>query len=241
MCSLGKGFSSLLALDAFLRSVILLCIIVVVPSWGFADGASPNLDQVLRHVQEIYSKQCCFKASFDQLTVNTAMDLKDRFQGTMFVKKPASIALDVDAPEKQKVVMLGRSYTVFFQQDSTAVKGEVPAELNVEQFFGFFTNIGNLERNFSVQFPAKSVDKEEKLIFLELSDKTNPKNTYRILLGVDSELFTIRRAIIYDALGNYNRFDLTNITFLKSVPESVFHIGDAHHQGVTLPRVDAHQ
>jgi outer membrane lipoprotein-sorting protein len=241
MCSTTKRCSSLFRFDAFFRSTILLFIVVVHPSLGVTDNDLPSLDQVLRHVQEVYSKQCCFKASFDQLTVNTSMDLKDRFQGTMFVKKPASIALDVDAPEKQKVVMLGRSYTVFFQQDGTAVKGEVPAELNVEQFFGFFTNIGNLERNFSVQFPVKSIDKEEKLIFLELADKINPKNTYRILLGVDSERFTIRRAIIYDALGNYNRFDLTNITLLKSVPESVFHIGDARDQGVILPRVDTPQ
>jgi outer membrane lipoprotein-sorting protein len=238
MFATKKRFSSLLGGDALIRKATLAFLVVLASPWGYADSDSPSLEQVLRHVQEVYSKQCCFKASFDQLTVNTAMDLKDRFQGTMFVKKPVSIALNVDAPEKQKVVMQGRSYTVYFQQDGTAVKGEVPAELNVEQFFGFFTNIGNIERNFSIQFPGKSMDREEKLIFLELADKTNPKNTYRILLGVDSERFTIRRAIIYDALGNYNRFDLTNIVFLKSVPDSIFHIGEAGDQAVTLPRVD---
>lgn len=239
MFSVRKWFSSFLKDGALVGTATLVFLVGLVCASGYAESDSPSLEQVLRRVQEVYSKQCCFKASFDQLTVNTAMDLKDRFQGTMFVKKPVSIALDVEAPEKQKVVMQGRSYTVYFQQDGTAVKGEVPSELNVEQFFGFFTNIGNIERNFSVQFPTKSTDREEKLIFLELADKTNSKNTYRILLGVDSERFTIRRAIIYDALGNYNRFDLTNITFLKSIPDSSFHIGDAGDQTVTIPRVDA--
>ena len=51
----------------------------------------------------LYAHHCCFQANFDQLTVNVAMDMKDRFKGVMYVKKPGSIVLDVAAPERQKV------------------------------------------------------------------------------------------------------------------------------------------
>ncbi len=94
--------------------------------------------------------------------------------------------------------------------------------MNVEHFFGFFANIGNLDRNFSVAFPTKSSDEEERMIFLELTDAANPRGTYRIVLGIDADKYTVKRAIIYDALGNYNRFDLSAISFLDSLPDSRF-------------------
>jgi outer membrane lipoprotein-sorting protein len=140
----------------------------------------------------------------------------------MYVRKPGSISLDVEYPELQKVVIKGKSYWIYFPEDGSAAQGEVPPEMNVDHFFGFFANIGNLDRNFSVAFPSKSSDEEEKMIFLELTDAVNPKSTYRIVLGVDSHTYVVKRAIIYDALGNYNRFDLSAIQFLDSLPDSRF-------------------
>jgi outer membrane lipoprotein-sorting protein len=37
-------------------------------------------------------------------------------------------------------------------------------------------------------------------------------------------IFTIRRAVIYDALGNYNRFDLSDIKFMDFLPDSRFQV-----------------
>ena len=137
-------------------------------------GSAPTAEEVIKKVQDVYSHQCCFRASFNQLTVNVSMDLKDRFEGIIQVKRPDMIALDVESPEKQKVVIKGKSYTVYFPQDGTASHGEVPPEMNVEHFFGFFANIGALDRNFSIAFPVKSQDEAEKLILLELTDRKTP-------------------------------------------------------------------
>lgn len=182
----------------------------------------PAPDQVVKKLQEVYAAKCCFRAKFNQLTVNQAMDLRDKFEGIMYVKKPGSISLDVESPELQKVVVKGKSYAIYFPEDGSAAHGEIPPEMNVEHFFGFFANIGSLDRNFTVSFPPKFLDKEENMIFLELTDALNPKSTYRIVLGIDADAYTVRRAIIYDALGNYNRFDLSSITFVDSLPDSRF-------------------
>jgi len=203
-----------------------------------ASRAATTAEDVIKKVQDVYSHHCCFRAAFNQLTVNVSMDLKDRFEGVIQVKKPGMIALDVESPEKQKVVIKGKSYTVYFPQDGTASRGEIPPEMNVEHFFGFFANIGSIDRNFSIDFPAKSSDQAEKLIFLELTDRNNPRGTYRIVLGVDMDAFTIRRAIIYDALGNYNRFDLTGITFLNSLPDDLFEVGPVPLEKL-IPPMDA--
>lgn len=181
-------------------------------------------DQVMQKVQSVYADKCCFRALFDQVTVNISMDIKDTFEGVMYVRKPSFITLDVQAPERQKVVMRGRSYSVQFLEDQTSVTGEIPAELNVENFFSFFTNIGAIDKNFSFRFPQRPKDGDNGLIFLELTSAKAAPGSYRITLGIDSQKFTINRAIIYDALGNYNRFDLTDIKFLPSIPESIFEI-----------------
>jgi len=197
---------------------------------------SPVLEETIRKVQEVYSRQCCFKAGFNQLTVNVAMDLKDQFEGVMYVRKPGLIALDVRSPERQKVVIQGRSYTIYFPDEGTATRGEVPPEVNVEHFFGFFAGIGEMDRNFAIRFPARVADEAENLVFLELTDKKNPQSTYQIMLGVDRGTFTIRRALIYDALGNYNRFDLHDITFLKSIPNETFDFDPGRPRSSAAPR-----
>jgi outer membrane lipoprotein-sorting protein len=200
--------------------ILLLLFLCETPAFSESQPASP--EELVKMVQKVYSQRCCFRAHFEQLTVNVSMDMKDKFSGTMYVKKPGMIALEVQSPEKQSVIVQGRTYTVFFPEEGNAASGEIPQEMNVEQFFGFFANIGNMEKNFSVTIPAKSQEAGEKLLFLELTDLKNPKSMYNILLGIDMENYTVRRAIIYDALGNYNRFDLSRITFLDSLPNSMF-------------------
>jgi outer membrane lipoprotein-sorting protein len=201
--------------------------LVILSAAAHAGGQSevPPVDELVKSIQEVYSQQCCFRAAFDQVTVNVAMDMRDHFSGAMYVKKPDLIALDVEQPEKQQVVLRGRSYAVYFPSDGTAVRGEVPPEMNVEHFFGFLANIGGLDKTFSIAYPEKPMDAKENLYFLQLTDRNNPASTYRLVIGIDMHTSVIRRAIIYDALGNYNRFELSEIMFRTALPDSRFRLG----------------
>ena len=205
------------------RAALLIFMALIMMS-HVCHGEEMNAEQVMQKVQAVYADKCCFRALFDQVTVNISMDIKDTFEGVMYVRKPSFITLDVQAPERQKVVMRGRSYSVQFLDDQTSVNGEIPAELNVENFFSFFTNIGAIDKNFSFRFPQRPKEADNSLIFLELTSAKAAPGSYRITLGIDSKKFTINRAIIYDALGNYNRFDLTEIKFLPSIPDSIFEV-----------------
>ena len=111
--------------------------LLALPPTPRAETGPGSVDDVLSKVKEVYARHCCFKAGFNQVTVNVAMDLKDRFDGVIYVKKPGFIALDVELPEKQKVVLKGRSYTIYFPDEGTAARGEVPPEVDVEHFFIF--------------------------------------------------------------------------------------------------------
>ncbi len=213
------------------KSFFLISFIIVTFSLMSGPSHSETMDvqNIIKKIQDTYNTSCCFTASFDQLTVNVAMDMRDRFHGRMYVRKPLDIALEVASPERQKVVMKGRNYLVYFYDDGSQVHGEVPPEINIENFFGFFTNIAALDKNFRVELSPRQTEQEEKLIFLELTNNGNTQAQIKIVLGVDRIRYTINRAIIYDALGNYNRFDLSDVTFLKSIPDSRFDIKPASH------------
>ncbi len=213
------------------KTFFLILILIGSSAWISSPvlGEDLEVQKVVKKIKEVYSVNCCFSASFDQLTVNVAMDMRDRFQGQMYVRKPLEIALDVMSPERQKVVMKGRSYLVYFHDDGSQVNGEVPPEVNIENFFGFFTNIAALDNNFTIELSPRQTAPEDKMIFLELTNTSNAQTGFKIVLGVDRNKFTIRRAIIYDALGNYNRFDLFNVTFLKSIPDSRFDLKSAQN------------
>jgi outer membrane lipoprotein-sorting protein len=199
-------------------------------AWSGERTPLPAPEEVLERVKAVYGKQCCFKAAFDQVTVNVAMNMKDRFRGTMYVAKPDRIALEVAYPEKQRVVVKGRSYIVHIPDFGNAARGEIPPDLNVENFFSFFTDINQMDENLDVRFAAKAFSAQDQMMFLQLQETgaSSDSGTHRIILGVDRESYYIRRAIIYDALGNYNRFDLSDITLLSSLPEKTFQFNEDH-------------
>jgi outer membrane lipoprotein-sorting protein len=207
-----------------MRAICLLLLILVAAGEVRAQDEAPPIGELLARLSEVYGRQCCFRSSFDQVTVNVAMDMKDHFEGMMYVKRPGMIALEVEEPEKQQVTIRGRSYAIYFPSDGSAVRGEVPPEMNVEHFFSFLANVDDMAKNFHVAYAARAVDPAENLLVLELTDRKNPGGTYRIVVGVDRQRFLVRRAIIYDALGNYNRFDLSDIVFLSSLPDSRFRV-----------------
>jgi outer membrane lipoprotein-sorting protein len=193
------------------------------------------LEEVISRVKQVYSGYCCFKANFDQVRVNPTMNMRDHFKGIMYVKKPASIALDVMSPEKQKVVIRGKRYMVYFPEDGNAARGEVPPNLNVQHFIDFFGKIEVVDQNFYMEFSKKPSNESDSLYFIELTDRKDKTSPYTIVLGIDAKQFTVRRTIVYDALMNYNRFDLSNITFLKDIPDSQFSIDYENMRKPTPP------
>jgi outer membrane lipoprotein-sorting protein len=225
-------FSSFNKMAKLIPALILIIIpnAVSVPCGHCQDV--PSVSEIVERVKGVYEDTCCFQARFDQLTVNVAMDLKDRFRGTIYVRKPASIALEVSYPEKQKVALKGRSYTVYFPRDGSAVTGEIPPDINIENFFGFFANIRDMDRDFEVSFPSKKQSERENLYFLQLIDTRNRGGAHRVTLGIDRESYVIRRALISDALGNYNRFDLSGTVFRSSLPDTIFTIEEKKREPI---------
>lgn len=180
--------------------------------------------EVVERVKAVYADECCFTADFNQVTVNVAMDIRDKFKGIIYVRKPRFIALEVSEPERQRVVLRGNQYAVVFPDDKHAARGVIPPEMNVESFFGFFADIEYMDKNFAISFPERVTSRDKNLVFLRLEDPDSLRSTYRIIVGIDVDSFIVKRAIIYDALGNYNRFDLSDVTFVDDIPAERFKI-----------------
>jgi outer membrane lipoprotein-sorting protein len=197
---------------------------------GFEDRPqAPRADAapIVAKLKNAYAGRCCFQANFDQVTVNISMDMKDHFTGMIYVKKPNLIAMEVETPEKQKVIIRGAEYTVFFPAEGNVSEGRIPPDMNMEHFFSFLADMSTLDERFEASVPQADPQRHAEFVFLELLQKGKPQSSYRILLGLDPKRFFIRRAVIYDALGNYNRFDLSNLTFPDDIPDARFTLGSA--------------
>jgi outer membrane lipoprotein-sorting protein len=179
---------------------------------------------IVAKLKKAYAGRCCFQGDFDQLTVNVSMDMKDHFTGVIYVKKPNLISMEVETPEKQKVIITGNEYTVYFHAEGNVAQGRIPPDMNLEYFFSFLADMAHVDEHFNATVPAPNPERPSELVFLELLQKGKPQSSYRILLGLDPSRFFVRRAVIYDALGNYNRFDLSNLTFPDDIPDSRFRI-----------------
>jgi hypothetical protein len=55
---------------------------------------------------------------------------------------------------------------------------------------------------------VKSAGVKDKLVFLELTDRKNPRSSYRLVIDLDPSVMLVKNATISDAKGNVKRFDL---------------------------------
>ncbi len=55
---------------------------------------------------------------------------------------------------------------------------------------------------------VKSAGVKDKLVFLELTDRKNPRSSYRLVVDLDPSVMVVKNATISDAKGNVKRFDL---------------------------------
>lgn len=66
------------------------------------------------------------------------------------------------------------------------------------------TNAGATGEGLAV----KSAGVKDKLVYLELTDRKNPRSSYRLVIDLDPSVMLVKNATISDARGNVKRFNL---------------------------------
>ncbi|HQI80005.1 MAG TPA: outer membrane lipoprotein carrier protein LolA [Deltaproteobacteria bacterium] len=190
----------------------LALIIVMLSAAGLAHAAE------LGAIQKRYSAVQDFTATFTQETFQMIANKTITFEGSVSYKKNAGVRMDVQAPERQILILKGSTVLVILPAQGTSQVQELPKEIAAQNILGFFTGLASLEEYYTVQTV------NDHLVLLP---KTGSGS---ISVWTDKDTL-IRRILLKDAMGNSSDIRLSAYRFNRGLPDSLFRQDETPDQG----------
>lgn len=179
-------------------AVLLLGGLLAVASWARA----ASLEEALQRLEAAYQAVTELRATFEQAAYTRALQRTVEARGTLYLRKPGKLRWEFQTPTPQEIVSDGETlwvYTPALRQVNVA-----PAPQALAGPAGtFLRGLGQVREHFHVRFlnPARPAD-PDGLLVLDLSPKRPEPMLARLVLAVDPADGLVRRAVLYDELGN---------------------------------------
>jgi outer membrane lipoprotein carrier protein len=187
-------------------------------AWAQATGLSSSealsIDEVMIGVQSFYDNVESYHADFRQISRNIALDRDQIETGHVYFLKPGKMRWDYLSPSPKYLISDGQqlwyyepNYNQYAQFDLT--NSELPVALR------FLMGEGNLMEDFSAVFSA--CERAEAYCLSMTPIRASAQ--YHILeFVVNSATFQVEETTIFDALGNQNRFEFSNVSTTDDLP-----------------------
>ena len=237
--------------------------VLITASQGFA----LTLNDVVKRVESNYKNIVAFRGSFNQAATLKTLNKVQQGQGDIYYKKPNKIKWQYTSPTEQEIISDGKTIWMYlpenrqvyiydltdtFQQE-VSNQGQVPGN--------FLSSLGNLNRDFNVQWGTPRDRDERGNYIIELVPKRPMVNVRNMFIVVPKELisggtpstplsamegqlcqydgksctgtslFPLLASTVYDSFGNMTNLEFTNIEVLETSDETVA----AKKRGWTLP------
>lgn len=246
-----------------LRPVVLsiLALFTASQSWAL------TLNDVVKKVESNYRNIVAFRGSFNQTATLKTLNKVQQGQGDIFYKKPNKIKWQYASPTEQEIISDGKTIWMYFPENRQVYIYDLTDTFNQEvasegQIPGnFLTSLGDLNRDFNVQWgtprdrdaqgnyiielvpkrPMVNVRNIFIVVPKELVSGTTPRTPASAMEGqrciydnntcTGSKLFPVLTSTVYDTFGNMTNIEFTNIEVLEAADETVA----AKKRGWTLP------
>jgi outer membrane lipoprotein carrier protein len=166
-------------------------------------------------LDRFFNEVLTFKASFDQVVLDEALNTIQESSGTLYIQRPNRFRWDYVMPFKQEIVSDGKQiwvYDVDLQQVTVrkmdGALGNTPAIL--------LAGKGKLGDNFSV----KSLGKQGKLEWIKMIPKEKDGGFEDIRVGFENG--KIRKLEMIDTFGQTTRITLRDNRENKSISKKTF-------------------
>lgn len=165
-------------------------------------GAAPTLDEAVAGIEAAYRRLADLRAPFVQTAHNRALNQTVEARGTLYLKRPGRLRWEYQTPTPQEVVADGTRlwiYTPELQQVNVAPAPEALAG----PAGSFLQGLGQVREHFHPRFlnPAQPTD-AEGLVVLDLAPRQPRPLLARLIVSVDPRTWLVRKAVVYDELGN---------------------------------------
>ncbi len=175
---------------------------LVVALDGGVAVAVPSLDEAVRRLEAAYRGVRDLAATFEQTNFNRTLNQSVQARGTLYLKRPGRLRWEYSAPTPQEIVSDGRELWVYTPELKQVNVAPAPQAL-AGPAGSFLHGLGQVREHFRIRFlnPAQPAD-AEGLLVLDLTPKTPQPLLARLILSVDPETGLVRKAVLYDELGN---------------------------------------
>jgi outer membrane lipoprotein carrier protein len=167
-----------------------------------AAAGPPALEEALAGIEAAYRRVTDLRAPFTQSAHNPTLHQTTEARGTLYLKKPGRLRWEYETPTPQEVVSDGIRlwiYTPALQQVNVAAAPEALAG----PAGSFLQGLGQVREHFHARFlnPARPTD-AEGLVVLDLAPRQARPLLTRLIVSVDPRSWLVRKAVVYDELGN---------------------------------------
>lgn len=202
-----------------LLSLLLAC---ATPAAGTGATTPPTLDEAVRRLEATYRGITDLKAGFDQSAVNRTLNQTIEARGTLYLKKPGKLRWEYTAPSPQEIVSDGRKLWIYTPELKQVNVSAAPEAL-AGPAGSFLQGLGEVREQFRVRFlnPAQPLD-GDGLVVLDLTPNTPGPMLARLVLALDPTTWLVRKAVVYDELGNTVRIQFRDVAVNPGLADKLF-------------------
>ena len=180
-------------------------------------AAAPNVDEVVRKLQERYDQTTDFTADFRQSVEVEAVGRTLEAKGRVAYKRPGKMRWEFLEPDEQTVVADGKTLWVYQPAQHQVLKSPFDVAFQSAMPVSFLFGIGRLTKDFKPSI----VSSDAQRIRLRLEPKSEAE-IGALVLDVDPKAYDVLAAEVTDPLGNVTRLEFLNLKRGAGVPDSTF-------------------
>ena len=185
-----------------------------------AAAATPDVDGVVRKVQQRYDETRDFTADVTQETTVASLGKTVSAHGTMAFKKPGRMRFELTGDGEQIMVADGTTLWLYQPAERQVLKTPFDAAFRATTPVSFLTGVGRIADDFTVTItePAGS----SGALVLDLVPRKADGGVGKLRLHVARDNYDIHGAEVYDPQGNVSRLTFEHLRRNVGLDDSRF-------------------
>ena len=185
--------------------------------------AQPELDKLVAQIQSSYALRRDITANFTQTYVDNLSGGRRVEGGTLWAESSGKVRWSYQAPVRKDFIYDGTT-AYFYEPDNAQVTVfERFEDSQLSRVVQFLWGQGDLLSTFNIASCTENcgVTSEFEYVLL-LKPKQSIPSINRVLLAVDIRTSRVVRSMVFDPLGNYTEYALTDLRFDMAIDAKKF-------------------
>lgn len=204
-----------------MKRTVGIAILIAIASLRAAHAADPDVDSILKKMEEAGKKFTTLQADFRQERTYALFDEKRASTGTIFYKKPGAMLWKYDPPDNTVISIKGRRAVMYLPDIKQAHKISLASDRKTESLLiGFGNTAEEITRNFTVA----SAPGEKGHYTLDLTPKADElaSQFQRLRLVIGEKNWLPVRSERFERGGDKTVFSFSNFKVGLDLKDEIF-------------------